>query len=409
MTNTHTRRWQTEVLRGSLTMLFGVIFLLFHVNTLHILLYLLGGYLLADGCIDLFGIIRHRGFYRRVWLDGSISIGSIILGGISFVWPHITLYFLLSLLAIRLALRGASMLRQAWREHSAYTGFTWLAGLGLLLIGLLLLVLPFVTLFFLLVFIPVYAIGDGGNMLIRGLRLRFAPAIDHPQAIAEFVDLPVMPCCGVVFVRRGGASGLGHTGWAFEWPTGWFNVGAVENLASKRRASPDEMGFWTMHTLDPVAAMQQQLKPYDEYKVFFIANPQPKIAWKTVVWESRTTYSVIRHNCIDVVYDILRAYGVKTLLDPAEEFIPNDWYDALPGMSFAIAEHPVIPVGLHHTSSRLLTTTLSLTIPTHIAGTVPIWRAHGHRAWEEITLAWDKMLQDVRTLFRKTFYHRDNE
>jgi len=101
-----------------------------------------------------------------------------------------------------------------------------------------------------------------------------------------------------------------------------------------------------------------------------------------------------------VAYDVMRAYGTTGLLDPAQEHVPNDWYDALPGRSYTIAEHPVIPVQLHKMSQReLATREIELTIPPYIKGAPPPWRMRGWRAWEELTLAWDKMLKDVGTLF----------
>src|SRR5450631_3222100 len=110
--------------------------------------------------------------------------------------------------------------------------------------------------------------------------------------------------------------------------------------AGKPIAPPAAMDFWSWHSLDPVGAMQAQYIPYDEYKVFHVREPAPKLAWKTVVWESRTPYVVINHNCIDVAYDILRAYGVVALADPAEQIVPNDWYAMLPGPSFPIRAFP---------------------------------------------------------------------
>jgi hypothetical protein len=72
----------------------------------------------------------------------------------------------------------------------------------------------------------------------------------------------------------------------------------------------------------------------------------------------------------------------------------------LPGRSYTIAEHPVIPVRLRKMSQReLATREIELTIPTRIKGAPPPWRMRGWRAWEELTLAWDKMLKDVGTLF----------
>src|SRR5207248_5186074 len=188
-------------------------------------------------------------------------------------------------------------------------------------------------------------------------------------------DLPPTTRRAIVFVRRPGASGLGHIGWAFEWPNGWFNVGSVENATGKPFASPEEMGFWDVHTLDPIAAMQKQLLRYDEYRIFYVPHPRPKDAWKTVIWESREAYSVLRRNCNDVTYDILRSYGATDLIDPAQEFVPNDWYDSLPGRSYIIEEYPVIPVHLHKMSKRELTTReIMLTIPSRIKGTPPTWR-----------------------------------
>jgi hypothetical protein len=264
----------------------------------------------------------------------------------------------------------------------------------------------FVFLLFIL-FIVLYAVCDGIYMVIRGLLLRFAPSFvvekkfAHPESIPDVpADLPSTTRRAIVFVRHIGANGLGHIGWAFEWKNGWFNAGSVENSAGKPFAKPDDMGFWSVHTLDPIAAMQRQVLTYDEYKVYFVTEPRPKDAWRTVVWESRQSYSVLRHNCNDVAYDILRAYGVMELLDPVEGLVPNDWYDAQQGPSYIIEETPTIPLHLHLMSKReLIRREITLSIPLHIQGTPPPWRVNGWRAWSELNYTLDKMLKDVSTLF----------
>ena len=164
--------------------------------------------------------------------------------------------------------------------------------------------------------------------------------------------------------------------------------------------NPDDMGFWSAHTLDPIGAMQKQALTYDEYKVYYVPEPRPKDAWKTVVWESRQPYSVLRHNCNDVAYDVLRAYGVTELLDPVEGLVPNDWYDAQAGPSYIIHETPVIPIHLHLMSKReLIRKEILLTIPQHVQGTPPPWRVNGWRAWYELNYTLDKMIKDVSALF----------
>src|SRR5205807_9100785 len=107
----------------------------------------------------------------------------------------------------------------------------------------------------------------------------------HSQVLENqpeyFDNIPLTTRRAVVFVRRLGANGLGHIGWAFEWNNGWFNTGSVENKTNKPYAKPEEMGFWTAHTLDPIATMHRQHSTYDEYKLFYIAQPLPKAACTT--------------------------------------------------------------------------------------------------------------------------------
>ena len=117
------------------------------------------------------------------------------------------------------------------------------------------------------------------------------------------------------------------------------------------------------------------------------------------VWESREPYAFVHHNCCDVVYDILRAYGCTQLLDPAKEFIPNDWYDALPGTSYTIAEHPAIAVSLRKQSPReIAKREIALVIPARMQGAPPPWRMQRWRAWEELTLVWEMVIGHIRTL-----------
>jgi hypothetical protein len=329
----------------------------------------------------------------------------------SLVYHIFTIFFLLLIIAVRIIIRIVRAIIEARRSMSPYAGVIWLYGVLLVLFGLVIFLFPihqfFYTRIFLRYLIIVYAFCDGLYLLVRGLLLRFAPTVymklayQVPEGRLEIPgDFPPTMRRAIVFVRRPGANGLGHIAWAFEWHNGWFNAGSVENATGKPYARPEEMGFWTTHTLDPIAAMQKQSSAYDEFKLFYVTQPRPKEAWKTAVWESHQPYFALRHNCNDVTYDVLRAYGATELLDPAQEHVPNDWYDALPGRSYIIAEHPLIPVQLHKMSLReLATREIELTIPPRIRGEPPPWRTRGGRAWQELTLAWEKMLKDVGTLF----------
>jgi hypothetical protein len=207
----------------------------------------------------------------------------------------------------------------------------------------------------------------------------------------------------VVFVRRSGAMGLGHVGWAFEWKTGWFNAGSVENIAGAARAAPKDMDFWSSHSLDPVACMLAQEIPYDAYKVFTVAEPQPKDAWKAVVWLSRRPYSVVRRNCADCAYDVLRSFGVRTLIDTARVNVPNDWYDWLPGPSYPIGDYQVIPLrpGREDARARLGKREIKLTIPARIQASPPPWHARGGRVWYELRANIDRLTTIARRFIRR--------
>jgi uncharacterized membrane protein HdeD (DUF308 family) len=408
MKETQTRLWWMEVIRGVLTITFGLLFLFINVR---FFIYILGIYLIIDGSLDMYKVATGRRDSKRKVLSSLGSISSIVLGLISLVFHYFTIFFLLLIIVVRIIISSIRVIIEAWRSKSPFAGVIWLYGGLLGLYGLMFFVFEVHPLFFtwiiLSAFIIVYALCDGFYLLVRGLLLRFAPAIytrstsQVPERPLEIpVDLSPTVRRAIVFVRRPGANGLGHIAWSFEWHNGWFNAGSVENATGKPYARPEEMGFWAMHTLDPVVAMQKQSSTYDEFKLFYVSEPRPKEAWRTVVWESRQPYFALRHNCNDVAYDVLRAYGTTELLDPAQEHVPNDWYDALPGRSYTIAEHPVIPVHLHKMSQReLVTSEIELTIPPRIKGAPPPWRMRGWRAWEELTLAWDKMLKDVGKLF----------
>lgn len=402
-------RWIEEVLRGVLTILFGLLIPF----TLNLFIAVLGSYLVLDGVLDLIITRRHEG--QRAYRMFFIGLVSIALGVISLVTPKATLFLIVVVISTRMIFRGFRVITDAHRSRRAYEGLTWLLGIVLLLSGLALIgnalwsVLAHVaptSLNIIVLCMSSYALVDGTYLLARGLLLRFKPAVFvAPQGKAGSspdvpADLPTTTRRAVIFVRHSGANGLGHVGWAFEWHNGWFNAGSLENEQGKAFTRPQKMDFWSAHTLDPIAAMQKQHKIYDEYKVFYVTQPHPKDAWRTVVWESQQPYTAVRHNCGDVVYDILRAYGTSGLLDPAEEPVPNDWYDALPGRSYLIAEHPTIPLHLHQMSKRGLTTReIMLTIPERARGTAPPWRVNGWRAWQELSGPWEKMLRDMGVLF----------
>jgi uncharacterized membrane protein HdeD (DUF308 family) len=400
------RLWWMELTRGIITFVVGLFFLAARSLAPRLFIYSLGVYLVIDGLLELYGVRKSQGASHRKPLEYAGGAASLLTGLLSLVLPTLALLLLAGIIAVLLILRSFSQMSTLRRARGPYTGLLWAYSGFLALLGLFLLLFPLLAITLLVVFLGSYMVVAGLFLLLRGVSLRFMSS-SPPAPISQPLlappglsdDLPPSTRRAVVFVRRPAAEGLGHIAWGFEWMNGRFNLGAVENLKSKPFANPADMDFWSTHTLDPIATIQNREYPYDEYKLFFVSQPRPKDAWKTVIWESQQPYSFVHHNCCDVTYEVLRTYGCTELLDPAKEFVPNDWYDALPGRSYAIAEYPAIPVCLHKQSRReIATREIALVIPSRMKGLAPPWRMRRWRAWEELTLIWEMMIGHVLTL-----------
>jgi hypothetical protein len=143
----------------------------------------------------------------------------------------------------------------------------------------------------------------------------------------------------------------------------------------------------------------------DEFKVFRVPNPHPKDAWATVAWISRLPYFVQRRNCADATYDVLRAFGADTLFDTSQQSMPNEWYEALPGPSYPIPEHPHIPLAPAHVAQleRAPIKQILLKISDGLPAVAPDRRARGGRGFYELGRRLDYMNYDVAQALRSSF------
>jgi hypothetical protein len=141
-----------------------------------------------------------------------------------------------------------------------------------------------------------------------------------------------------VFVRKSGASGFGHVGWAFAIDATTFDDGSVENPPGTPFTPPSEDGFWECevsagHFVKPFVPMG-----YDHYKTLTAPNPDPDAALQTVNWIRTQPYNLFGQNCEDDVYDVLRAFGVPDLPAPTWlDAIPNKWFADLPGTALPVS------------------------------------------------------------------------
>jgi hypothetical protein len=188
----------------------------------------------------------------------------------------------------------------------------------------------------------------------------------------------------ISFVRRKAAFRAGHVGWAFEYRSGLFNCGSVENDQGHPIAPVAQMDFWTCNTLDPLAHMRE--RHYDAFQVVDVASPRPQDAWQAVVWLSRQPYFVLGRNCLDDVYDVMRAYGVPDLPVPAHEILPDRWFELLPGDPQNLDDVESLPAhGWALLRERLpFNRDEQCDIPEAESAKPPPWRIHGTPHHEDL-------------------------
>jgi uncharacterized membrane protein HdeD (DUF308 family) len=167
-------RWWTLVLRGVAAVIFGILTFIAPGASLFALVLLFGAYAIANGVIDLVLAVRRPAGEPR-W--GSLvfeGIVSIVAGVLTLVWPGITALVLLFFIAAWAIATGVAQLIAAVRLRKQIRGEWLLALSGALSIafGGLLLVFPGAGALAVVIWIGAYAIVFGALLIALGVRLR---------------------------------------------------------------------------------------------------------------------------------------------------------------------------------------------------------------------------------------------
>jgi uncharacterized membrane protein HdeD (DUF308 family) len=167
------RYWWMVALRGLLLLLFGLAAVLWPVVTLTVLVLWIGAGFLVNGVLALAAAIVGRDVEGRGWLilEGVLGIGAGIL---TFLYPGITGLVLLWLVAGWAIVSGMLQIAAAVQFRKVIRG-EWMLGLaGVLAIafGVLLIARPGVGLLTLALLIGWFAIFYGVVLIALGFRLR---------------------------------------------------------------------------------------------------------------------------------------------------------------------------------------------------------------------------------------------
>jgi uncharacterized membrane protein HdeD (DUF308 family) len=169
----YSRFWWMVVLRGALLLLLGVAALRWPGATLAVLVLWIGAGFLVNGAFALVAALAGRDVEGRVWMviEGLLGIAA---GLVTFMNPGITGVVLLWLLAGWAILSGIVQLAAAIRLRRVIQGelFLGLAGVVAILFGVLLIARPGAGLLALAFLLGWFAIFYGIVLIALGLRLR---------------------------------------------------------------------------------------------------------------------------------------------------------------------------------------------------------------------------------------------
>src|ERR1043166_4789605 len=175
------RNWWALVLRGIAGVIFGVLTFMFPAMTLGVLILLFGAYAIVDGVFNLVAAVSGR--TGQPWwhlvLEGIVSIAA---GVIAFAWPGLTALALLWVIAGWAIVTGVLEIVAAIRLRKHIDNEWWLvlSGVASVVFGGLLIVAPVAGALAVTLWIGAYAVVFGALMIALGLRLR-----RHRQAGAE--------------------------------------------------------------------------------------------------------------------------------------------------------------------------------------------------------------------------------
>jgi uncharacterized membrane protein HdeD (DUF308 family) len=163
--------WWGLVLRGLVSVLFGILALAMPGLTLAAIVILFGSFALIEGVINVVSAFRARHGQTRWWvllIEGLISIAA---GLLTFLWPGITALALVFVIGLWALFSGAVAIVTAIHLRKQIKG-EWLLGLrgiASIVLGVLLLAHPGAGALAMVVWIALYALIFGFVLIIVGI------------------------------------------------------------------------------------------------------------------------------------------------------------------------------------------------------------------------------------------------
>lgn len=167
------RNWWVLLLRGILSLIFGVLTFVWPGITLAVLVALYGAFALVDGVLSIVAAIRGGAPAPRWWL-ALVGVFGIAAGVLTVLWPQITAVVLLMFIAAWAIAMGVMQIVGAIKLRNEIEGEWLLIASGVLsvLFGVMLIAWPGAGALAMVLVIGAFAIMFGILMIGFSLRLR---------------------------------------------------------------------------------------------------------------------------------------------------------------------------------------------------------------------------------------------
>jgi uncharacterized membrane protein HdeD (DUF308 family) len=178
------RNWWVLVVRGVLAVVFGILAFVLPGATVAALVILFGAFMLVDGLFALVSAWRRADRRTSWWPFVLEGLSGIAIGVITFMWPGVTAFALLYLIAAWAFVTGVFEIVAAIRLRKEIRGELVLALIGLasIIFAVLVILFPGEGAVAIVWAIGAYAVVFGILLIVLGLRLRRLHAELEPRS-----------------------------------------------------------------------------------------------------------------------------------------------------------------------------------------------------------------------------------
>jgi uncharacterized membrane protein HdeD (DUF308 family) len=168
------RNWWSLVIRGLVGILFGIITFAWPGITFAALVIVFGAYALLDGVFSLVGAVKAAQAHERWGALVFLGVTGIGAGVVTVLWPAITAFVLVCLIAAWAIVTGVFEIAAAVQLRRYIEG-EWLlalAGIASLVFGILIMIAPLAGALVIAVWVGAYALVSGVMLVTLGIKLR---------------------------------------------------------------------------------------------------------------------------------------------------------------------------------------------------------------------------------------------